>query len=102
MPVRSTPRAPSANLVPTLVPQGAHAGKSLVPITKPVVMIGSRYKLHLHLLSRSISKTHAVLIASDGGFYIRDLASRTHVFVNGKKVREATIAHGDFLQLGNF
>ncbi len=57
---------------------------------------------HLHLLSRSVSKTHALLISTEAGVYIRDLASRTHVLVNGKSVIETFLHNGDRLQIGSF
>ena len=46
---------------PTLVPMGHHAGKSAIPLMRPVTLVGSRTNAHLHLLSRSVSKCHARL-----------------------------------------
>jgi len=69
---------------------------------RPVLLIGSRHNAHLHLLSRQISKAHALLISSDGKVYVRDLASRTHVYVNGQEVREADLVDGDLLKVGSF
>ena len=69
---------------------------------RPVTLIGSRHNAHLHLLSRQISKAHALLISHEGKVYIRDLASRTHVYVNGQQVRESDLTDGDMLKLGSF
>src|SRR5687767_11925097 len=94
--------APSAS-VPTLVPAGSHAGKPALPLGRPVTLIGSRHRAHLHLLSRSVSKAHALIInCGAGGIYIRDLASRTHVIVNGNAVKEQELKHGDTIQIGSF
>lgn len=69
---------------------------------RPVTLVGSRQNAHLHLLSRSVSKAHALLLNSDGGLYIRDLSSRTHIYVNGQEVREANLADGDIVKVGSF
>ncbi len=66
------------------------------------MLIGSRNRAHFHLVSTSVSKMHAALIVTDAGVYIRDLASRTHVIVNGKPVTEAMLASGDEVAIGTF
>ena len=96
------PGNPGQAAWPALIPLGHHTGKPPIPLMRPVTLIGSRHNAHLHLLSRQISKAHALLICHEGKVYIRDLASRTHVFVNGQEVREADLADGDELQLGAF
>src|SRR5947209_6991030 len=87
---------------PALIPLGHHQGKPAIPLMRPVMLVGSRHNAHLHLLSRQISKAHALIISSDGKVYIRDLASRTHTYVNGQEVREADLVDGDMLKLGSF
>jgi len=87
---------------PALVPQGHHAGKPPIPLMRPVTLVGARQNAHLHLLSRQISKAHALIISSDGKVYIRDLASRTHVYVNGQEIRETDLVDGDLLKIGSF
>lgn len=88
--------------MPALVPLGAHTGKPPIPLKRPVLLVGSRNIAHLHLMSSKVSKAHALIINSDGKIYIRDLASRTHVYVNNKQVREADLQHGDQLRIGSF
>jgi len=88
--------------MPTLTPTGHLAGKPVIPLKRTVYVIGSRHNAHLHLLSRQVSKAHALLVNADDGIYIRDLASRTKTFVNGKAVREAELKDGDKLQIGTF
>ncbi|HEX4123873.1 MAG TPA: FHA domain-containing protein, partial [Tepidisphaeraceae bacterium] len=99
---RASIKPPELAAIPALVPQGQHAGKQSMPISRPLTVIGSRHRAHLHLLSRSVSKSHAVVGSQDGGVYIRDLASRTHVFVNGKLIREADLRDGDLIKIGSF
>ncbi|HEX4793309.1 MAG TPA: FHA domain-containing protein, partial [Humisphaera sp.] len=92
----------SANVVPVLTPLGSHTGKPSLPLGRPFTLIGSRHRAHLHLLSRTVSKSHAAIIASGTGLYIRDLASRERVYVNDKKVREANLTTGDIVRIGSF
>jgi pSer/pThr/pTyr-binding forkhead associated (FHA) protein len=96
------PQPAGATPWPALIPLAHHQGKPPIPIMRPVVLVGSRHNAHLHLLSRQISKAHALLINSDGKVYIRDLASRTHVYVNGTEAREAELSDGDLIKLGSF
>ena len=81
---------------------GHHEGKPGVPLTRPVTVIGSRSTARIHLISSTVSKAHALLVKSDGGIYIRDLASRSHVYVNGEEVREADLDDGDLIKIGSF
>ena len=87
---------------PALIPLGHHQGKPAIPLMRPVMLIGSRHNAHLHLLSRQISKRTRCSSTRIGRVYIRDLASRTHTYVNGQEVREADLVDGDMLKLGSF
>jgi pSer/pThr/pTyr-binding forkhead associated (FHA) protein len=69
---------------------------------RPFTLVGARQRAHLHLLSPSISKCHAILVNDRGTLYVRDLASRDHVFVNGKQVRETDLKNGDLVKFGSF
>lgn len=103
----SSPKSASATAAaakqPTLLPQGEHAGKPAMPLgTRQLTLIGSRNRSHLHLLSTTISRNHACIVMTKGGPYIRDLASRTGVLLNGRKVKESDLHDGDLLQVGSF
>ena len=73
-----------------------------MPLGRPFTLLGSRNRAHLHLVSSTISRNHACIIATDNGLYIRDLASRSGVIVNGRRVKEADLRDGDTLQIGSF
>ncbi|MDB5333334.1 MAG: transporter ATP-binding protein, partial [Phycisphaerales bacterium] len=73
-----------------------------MPMGRPFTLVGSRQRAHLHLLSASISKCHAILINDRGTLYVRDLASRDHVYVNGKQIRETDLKNGDLVKFGSF
>ncbi|HSU66951.1 MAG TPA: FHA domain-containing protein [Tepidisphaeraceae bacterium] len=98
-----SPKSATATNGTTLLPQGSHAGKSAMPLGNHLfTMIGSRNRAHLHLLSSTVSRNHAGIIATKSGMYVRDLASRTGVLVNGRKVREVDLQDGDLIQIGSF
>lgn len=98
----STKPAPAIKR-PTLLPQAEHAGKPAMPLgAHQFTLIGSRNRAHLHLLSSTISRNHACIITGKSGVYVRDLASRNGVIVNGRKVRESELHDGDLMQVGSF
>ena len=101
MPVQ-TQKKTTALPWPALVPMGHHAGKPPISLQKMVILVGSRHNAHLHLLSRHVSKAHALILSYDGSVYIRDLASREGVYVNGVLKREAWLKDGDLLKVGTF
>src|SRR3954454_16425744 len=98
------PEKPTAGsrTTPVLVPQGDFAGKPDLPLDRPVTTCGSRHTCRLHLLSRSVSKAHALFVNSGGTTYVTDLASRTGVQVNGKPIKQAELKTGDRVQIGKF
>src|SRR3954469_6779232 len=87
---------------PALLPMGALAGKPPVPIARPATLVGSRQTANLRLHSSTVSKAHALILSGDSKVHIRDLNSRTKVFVNGKEVREADLNEGDQVKIGRF
>jgi pSer/pThr/pTyr-binding forkhead associated (FHA) protein len=85
-----------------LVPQGEFAGKPDLPLDRPVTTCGSRHTCRLHLLSRSVSKAHALFVQNSGTVYVADLASRSGVLVNGKPLPFSDLKTGDRVQIGKF
>ncbi len=81
---------------------GHHAGKPPVPLIRPATVIGSRSSARIHLISSTVSKAHALVVKSNGAVYIRDLASRGKLYINGDAVREADLQEGDLLKIGSF
>jgi signal transduction histidine kinase len=54
----------------------------------------------IQLHDTEVSRKHAVLQESAGGYVLRDLNSSNGTYVNGKAVRERRLMSGDQLQLG--
>src|SRR5689334_1726845 len=97
-----SPSKPTATPWPALLPMGALAGKPPIPIARPATLVGSRQTANLRLHSSQVSKAHALILSSDSKVYIRDLNSRTKLFVNGNTVRDAELREGDQIKIGRF
>jgi sigma-B regulation protein RsbU (phosphoserine phosphatase) len=88
-----------ATLVPRLVVTDA-LGRRIVNIDKTLFSIGRRSETDLRLPGADISRVHAEITAENGTCTIRDKQSRFGTFVNGDKITERVLAHGDQIRLG--
>ena len=72
------------------------------PIDKHEVEIGKANHNQIVLTDPTVSNTHAIVIAREGGYSIVDLGSRNGTFVNGERLesKARTLRHGDRIQLG--
>lgn len=75
-------------------------GARRVPIDKDVFAIGRRTGNDLKLNEADISREHAELSHEGGVFTLRDRQSRFGTFVNGERVTERALSHGDLIRLG--
>ena len=95
---------PSSSVInaAALVPLGSHAQKPSLPLTRLVTLAGSEDRCHLRLVSSTVSRQHALILCDGAGGWVRDLASRTGVFVNDRKIRESPLKDGDDVRIGKF
>jgi EAL domain-containing protein (putative c-di-GMP-specific phosphodiesterase class I) len=63
--------------------------------------IGRNAAAHYCIPSRHVSKDHAQIVRDGGQLRIRDLGSTNGTFVNGQRVQEATLRHGDIVHIGH-
>src|SRR5262245_49493958 len=75
-------------------------GRRIVSIDKPVFTIGRRTETDLRLPGADISRVHAEILAERGVWTIRDKESRFGTFVNGDRITERALAHGDQIRFG--
>lgn len=97
----SFPRRPQP-LWPVLKPLGPSTDFPAIRVNRPSCLVGDRSRCHLLLRSPMVSRSHALVIIDGHTVYIRDLASRNRLFVNGRAVREAALRTSDLLQIGPF
>lgn len=92
----------SQPLWPVLKPLGPASQSRAIRVNRSSCLIGDRSRCHLLLRSPLVSRSHALVIVDAHEVYIRDLASRNRLFVNGWVVREAALRTADVLQIGPF
>jgi transcriptional regulator with GAF, ATPase, and Fis domain len=83
----------------------APAGLALAPtfqLSRPLHVLGRRAPADgLRIDEGAVSRLHAAIDAGRSGARIRDLGSRNGTFVNGARVEEASLAHGDDVRIGD-
>ena len=65
------------------------------------VLIGRHASADIRLPNLSVSRYHAMLTVSEGKWSIRDMGSKSGLFVNGAMVRTAVLNENDVITLGN-
>lgn len=65
------------------------------------VLIGRHASADIRLPDLSVSRYHAMLTVSEGKWSIRDIGSKSGLFVNGSMVRETVLNENDVITLGN-
>ena len=73
-----------------------------IRISRQACILGTHARVHLPLPSPIVSRTHALIVTRGGETYVRDLASRNGVSVNGHLVRESRLRHADLLCIGPY
>jgi pSer/pThr/pTyr-binding forkhead associated (FHA) protein len=73
-----------------------------VEIHEPDVIVGRHSEAYVRLALPDISRRHCRLIFDNQQWRVYDLNSLNGVFVNGERMQEATLYHGDHLQIGTF
>lgn len=65
-------------------------------------LLGRANDAPIAIADRRVSRRHAVVVPTDGGFSVKDLGSRHGTFVRGVPVRsdDARVAFGDILRVG--
>ena len=71
-------------------------------LTSEETLIGRNPTTDITLLDEGISREHALILLEevDCSYTVEDLQSTNGTKVNGKRVRSATLAHGDEIQIG--
>ena len=69
-------------------------------VDRTKILIGSGEKCDFRINDKSVSSVHAFLCLKGEGILIKDLYSETGIFINGKRVEEASVFAGDTLTIG--
>jgi pSer/pThr/pTyr-binding forkhead associated (FHA) protein len=72
----------------------------LIPVREDVLRIGRGLSAGLHLDDISVSRSHAIIVASASGAKILDDRSLNGTFVNGRRIEQVELSHGDMITIG--
>ena len=75
-------------------------GQRVVMLDRPIFAIGRRASADLSIPIGSVSKEHAEIATESDHYVLRDKASRFGTFVNGERIVERALRHGDHISLG--
>jgi|CXWL01.1.fsa_nt_gi hypothetical protein len=64
------------------------------------MVLGRTSGIEVQLTDQSVSRRHVELVVSDSGVLLRDLQSGNGTKVNGEKVAEKLLVHGDVITIG--
>ena len=87
---------------PSGIPEDAFLivnGEQIYPLSHSYINIGRRKDNHIVLDDRRVSRVHAQLRVIKGRFVIFDLDSAGGTFVNGERIKQATLYPGDVISL---
>lgn len=87
--------------VPTLVYNPGELDEKAFQIGDAAVTIGRAEDQTICIPHKSLSRSHARIEPSGGCFVVLDLHSKNGTFVNGTRVQEQTVRHGDTITLGD-
>ena len=65
------------------------------------VLIGRHASADIRLPDMSVSRYHAMLTVAEGVWTIKDIGSKSGIYVNGNLVREVALHENDVIKLGN-
>ena len=77
-------------------------GGNPIEIVKDLTLVGRREDCDLRLEHKSVSKTHCVIVKTDGMLMLRDLGSTNGTRVNGQRVRRAMLLPDDQLHIASY
>jgi len=73
-----------------------------VELTRPSMLLGRHSTADLRLPLPDVSRRHCRFIYQDGVWQVLDLRSMNGVYVNGKRVQQASLQDQDIVAIGGF
>jgi hypothetical protein len=77
-------------------------GGQTVELTTPNVVLGRHTDADVRLPLPDVSRRHCRCFFADGSWQIVDLNSLNGVYLNGERVHQADLHHGDVIGIGGF
>jgi pSer/pThr/pTyr-binding forkhead associated (FHA) protein len=76
-------------------------GGLCVDINKPQMIVGRHSEADVRLGLPDVSRRHCRFVFADDSWQVYDLNSLNGVFVNGERLHQAAIRHGDRIRIGS-
>jgi predicted component of type VI protein secretion system len=73
---------------------------TLIEIDRTITHVGRSFAVDLRLDEQGVSRRHAIIVRRAGGTRILDDRSANGTYVNGRRVSDAPLQHGDVIVLG--
>ena len=73
-----------------------------VEFNRPEMLVGRHSTADLRLREADVSRRHCRFVFTEGRWQLFDLNSLNGVFVNGERVRQATLGGGDVIRIGSY
>jgi adenylate cyclase len=91
--------------MPRLIIKGWNAPERIFNLDKDVITLGkddpeTGIQNTINLDDKTVSRRHARITREGDDYFIEDLKSTNHTFVNGKEVKKAKLKHGDRITIG--
>lgn len=71
------------------------------PLIKEEMTIGRSSDCDIQIDDANVSRKHATVVGSNGGFKVLDLGSTNGTFVNSRRVKEVSLEDGDLLMISS-
>ncbi len=73
---------------------------TVVPLAKPVTHLGRGFSCDVRFDDATVSRRHAVVVDRDGSLVLIDDRSMDGTWLNGARVDQAVLRHGDAIDVG--
>lgn len=93
--------APPPQAVAYLLPKRPDTLSRPIPLMSGRITIGRSPKNTVTVEATTVSRHHAVIVSSDGRYYIKDLKSRNGTFVNNRRIDVNQVDHHDRITIGD-
>ncbi len=80
---------------------GGRAGEHFIPEGERT-LIGRSPDCEIFLDDVTVSRRHAVIVTTDGGYAVEDQGSLNGTFVNRRRIERSDLESGDELQIGKY
>lgn len=83
-----------------IIVKGPGEGKKL-PLLPMTMTLGREHDNNLELKDEDVARYHARIVYRSGDYVIEDLESSAGTWVNGKRISETPLGHGDKIRVGS-